>query len=181
MPRMTSNLETAADYVLPLGEQIVDIKEVKDIAVKTAGYDGAGMPNAKQFDLTWVVASGEHKDKDIRFDNVIYWGKKADGTPYSLKELADLIETLGIAWFCGSCESIADERPHDFYRGTGTDGLIKGKYYCPSCKGSRGELNIDWDTDNLRPGLRCKVIVVGKKKDGSDKEYAEISRRMKLQ
>jgi ribosomal protein L44E len=131
---------------------------------------------AKYLNLTWKVDSCEahpdYKEKEIRFDNVMYGGEAKSGDPINTDRFAKLLECASIPWECEECHNGMQSR--EFLRGTGTDtekgenGLPKGKYFCPDC---RAHMNVGFDTDNF-PGRTCMIAITSDGED--DKKFNKV-------
>lgn len=126
--------------------------------------------------FTWTIEEGEYQGREIRFDDVEIGGTDSrTGEPAILYRLAELMTALEVPWTCRVCHpdpNDIDDRVTDFIRGTGDNGLKKGRIFCPDC---RQEAKPDYDTNNF-VGKVCKGGIDIRKGKSDDKEYNFIKR-----
>lgn len=127
-----------------------------------------------KFRLTWRILDGEYADRKIPYDEIVYSGKGKDGGPLVPFQFAKLIEATSVARECLHCHSTSTER---FVRGTGDNGIEKGRIVCPEC---RQPMQVRIDTDNLL-GARARIALDVTKREGSDREYNEVKDYMPLE
>ncbi len=130
---------------------------------------GPSKSGNNMFTLTWQIEEGEHKGVEIPFDFVTVAGTNKDGDPVNIGRLCKLVNATKIAWGCVECSS--GDRIVEIINGTGPEvdkgenGLERGFWFCPSC---RGKVRLDFDDDSLL-SARCKIRVNQRKDEQSDK------------
>lgn len=122
--------------------------------------------NAK-ITLTWRVIDGPYTDRKIPFNDIPYKGSNKDGSPLVPFQYAKLLEATKVSRECALCHNTGTDR---FVRGTGDNGVEKGRIVCPYCM---KPMQIIIDTDNLL-GCKARIAVDVKKSTTSDKEFNEV-------
>lgn len=173
MPQLSSEIGEARQFqLIPKSLQNAHVYELVD----TDPNDPSKFLHSKsgkiiQCILGWEVDEGEFAGRKVRYNYLVLKGTYTEKDTNQEKDmpitkLLDFLSFTGVPWECNLCKS--GKRGHRFLIGTGDDGLIKGKYYCPDCKADK--ISINYNTSDFM-GARCAISIGSEKRDGQDNEY----------